>query len=122
MIRLSPPTQPHQQITYALEGVTISLVYHYRRRDQGWRVDVLDEEGEAIRLSKKLVPGWNPLRRIVDSRMPPGVFWFSCPDDPVGRDAFDDGRATFVYFTEAEALQLLTEARAGQPVIYITED
>lgn len=119
---LPPPTGPHETIPYTLEDVAIQITWHYSARDQSWRIDVADETGDVIVRGRRLVPGWNPLLRVVDSRLPPGRLWFRALSEPVGRDALEDGSAVLEYLTAAEVAELVAVADAAGPQLIITID
>lgn len=114
MLTLPPPVEAHEPITSTVDGVKLTITYHYNARDQHWRIDVADADG-AIVTGRKLCPGRNPLLRSRSSRLPLGEWWFSCPNDPPGRDAFDDGVARLVYFAPAEVAILEATATTGEP-------
>jgi hypothetical protein len=67
----------------------------------------------------RLTPGWNPLLRSKDARLPPGEFYVDSTIDPAGRDGFINGDARFVYFSPAEVAEFGDTAASTQsPVLF----
>ena len=112
MITLTPPTAAHQQKTFLIDGVTLIMTWHYLIRDESWRIDVADDNEDAIILGQRLCAGWNPFLRVKDERMPPGEFYVSAPAEPIGEDGFSEG-ATLVYFSREEADEIGLSASDG---------
>ena len=102
MFLLPNPSDTHDEINSLLDGVSLTLVWDYTERDQSWRISVLDQNDDSIRVGQKLNPGWNPLRRLTDERMPTGKFYLWALIDPLGSDAFSNSLARLAYFTKAE--------------------
>jgi hypothetical protein len=85
-----------------IEGTQYRFTFDYYPRLESWFLSIADSEGDPIATGRKLSPGWNPLIRDKDERLPDGAFYLSSTVDPVGRDGFDDGSASLVYFSADE--------------------
>jgi hypothetical protein len=108
---------PHYKRRENIAGTEYVLVIDYRTRQQGWFLEIQDQDEDPIRRGMRLTPGWNPLFRAKDERLPPGEFYLSSTLDPITRDGFVNGDALFVYFTPAEVAEFAATLGATQPTL-----
>ena len=71
-----------------LDGVTITLEFHFNARANRWNVHFFDVENVAIRHGVRLVTGIDLLQRVALATKPPGSF--TCVDT-TGVDTEPDG-------------------------------
>ncbi len=112
------PDDPHRRVRVAIDGVAYFWAFNFEARSGHWYVDVLDALESPILLGARLTPGWNPLMRTKDERLPAGTFWVQSTLDLIGRDGFTSGDASFVYYDEDETA---TNAAVIQPEVVLFE-
>lgn len=101
--------------TTSLDGRDYILRFLFNRRDQRWRISVLDQDESPIRFGVKVVADSPLLRRETDDRRPKGILLAkdlgaTDVDRSAGEKlvAIDPGvdelgaRVLLIYFTEAE--------------------
>lgn len=58
-----------------LNGQNYTLRFDYSEREGRFYLDILDDSGDAIVCGIKLVENWELLRKVSDSRRPPGELY-----------------------------------------------
>lgn len=108
---------PHYKQRELIAGVEYVFVLNYYDRQSAWFLDLLDDQEDPIRRGMRLTPGWNPLLRSKDTRLPPGELYVFSTIDPIAREGFNTGDAQLVYFTPAEVAEFTATADSTQPTV-----
>jgi hypothetical protein len=77
VLQIPVTSYPDQTLSVTLEGVLITLRIRWNERATSWFMDVSDDAGEPILLSRRIMVDWPILVGAVcnDTRIPPGTFW-----------------------------------------------
>jgi hypothetical protein len=67
-----PTDNPSFSQRVSLSGTDYVLRFDYNGRENRWYLDVFDTADSPIVRGVKLIPEWPLLRRVADSRKPPG--------------------------------------------------
>lgn len=75
-----------------------------------WSFGVYDSDKQPIVVGRKLIRGF-PINVFDKDKlgMPPGLFYVDCPDEEVGHDDLQSGKAKFYYITAEERKELTSE-------------
>lgn len=81
-----PVDTPDTSLRVPLDGVDYIIRLHYHEREDRWYLDLLTAENAEIVCGIKLVSNWPLLRRLVDTRRPPGnlIAMRAVGDEPTG--------------------------------------
>jgi len=86
MLRLPPvepeETYPVQEYMMTLGDVTVTLVYRYCERTDGWYLDVYDSAGDPLLTGKRLAADWPVTARYQIDGLPEG--WIALLDTAAG--------------------------------------
>jgi len=75
---------PQHTITVALDGVVYEIRFTYRKRTASWYLDLVDPDGVALLLTRRLSPDFTPTGGLITAG-PPGALLATGPD-PYQRD------------------------------------
>lgn len=93
------PSNPWQEFGCALSGEQFNFLLRWNARDEAWYLDVLRENGEAIREGIKVVLGVLLGGRVVDPEFPPGVLQAVDLTNAGGEATLDDlGDRVQIYY------------------------
>jgi hypothetical protein len=67
------PAVPFYQQETTLEGRSYLLTFRFNTRANKWFLDIADESGSPIAEGDTIVANWPLFRKVVDSRLPPGM-------------------------------------------------
>ena len=93
MTRVIPvPDLPRSVFQVRMDGETYSLRVAWNDRLSSWQMDLLDDDGDAILIGRRMVLGFPLLDGVTDPRRPPGALFVI---DPAGRQRTDPGRTAW---------------------------
>jgi hypothetical protein len=120
MLTINVQDSAHYVDRVTIDGTQYLFTFDYYSRLESWYLSIADSEESPIATGRKLSPGWNPLVRDKDSRLPKGKFYLSSTTDPVGREGFNDGSASLKYFSAEEAAEFAAEAETSAVTVEVT--
>lgn len=109
------PSVPSTIQTVTLGEQQYRLRLTWRRRLQGWYMDLYTLAGDPLALGRRLSPGWSPLLGIVldEETAPDGHFVVRGLDDYLREDLGEGLTLAFYTTEELEAAQAAAEAAAA---------
>lgn len=108
MLYIEVPDMNDSMSSINIDDTEYYIRFTYNERHDYWSFGIYDEDEEPIIAMTKIVPGFSLLRYYKDSRLPDGAFGCLSDTDKVGRSAFNDVTAEFVYIPNSE-LETLKE-------------
>lgn len=95
-IQTYPNLRQHSQAV-TLSGQSYRLRLTWRQRNQGWYLDLYEDDNTPLLLGRRLSPGWSPDAR---TRVLPGLLYVKGPS-PYDRSHLG-GRLTLLYYEPEE--------------------
>ena len=102
MLYIGVPDMNDSVSELSIDGKVYGLRFTYNEKYDFWSFGLLDEGGNPIIAMTRIVPNFPILHYYTYASMPDGVFGCLSQSETVGRQAFNDGTAEFVYIPNAE--------------------
>ena len=102
MLTIKVPDMNDSLSRLTIDGKVYGLRFTYNGSCGYWSFGLHDENGAALIAAVRLVPNFPIFHPYTDTRLPSGVFGCLSKSDTVGRQAFLDGTAEFVYIPKEE--------------------
>lgn len=109
MLFIEVPDMNDSMSTIVIDNVEYNLRFTYNEKYDYWSFGIYDENEEPIIGMTRIVPSFNLLHYYTDTALPDGVFGCLSDCDTVGRGAFNNLTAEFVYIPNAELSELKEE-------------
>lgn len=97
MLYIDVPDMNDSISTISLDGKEYGLRFTYNEKNDYWSFGVYDENEEPIVAMTRIVPNFPLLHYYTNTELPKGVFGCLSELPSVGRRAFLDKTAEFVY-------------------------
>jgi hypothetical protein len=88
--------------TLSIDGTEYGLRFTYNEKYDYWSFGLYDEDGEPIIAMTRIVPNFPIFQYYTDAQIPDGIFGCLSDIGTVGREAFNDLTAEFVYIPNVE--------------------
>lgn len=102
MIYITVPDMNDSISDIKLDGKNYKIRFTYNSKYDYWSFGIANEEGEFLIAMTKIVPSYPLLITFSDVRLPDGQFGCTCSKEHVGRKAFVNGEANFVFIPRKE--------------------
>lgn len=102
MLYIEVPDMNDSMVNIAIDGKEFALRFTYNEKYDYWSFGVYDEEENPIVAMTRIVPSFNLMHYYSDVLLPDGVFGCLSDNSHVGREAFNDQTAEFVFLSNAE--------------------
>ncbi len=102
MLFIKVPDMNDSVSDLSVDGKIYGLRFTYNERYDYWSFGILDENRNPIIAMTRIVPNFPLLQYYRDQNLPNGIFGCLSISETVGRQAFNDGTAEFVYIPNAE--------------------
>lgn len=102
MLYFDVPDMNDSICTQSIDGKEYGLRFTYNEKFDYWSFGLYDENEEPIIAMTRIVPNFPLCHFIADERMPDGIFGCISDTDTVGRKAFVNKTAEFVYIPNSE--------------------
>lgn len=102
MLYIEVPNMNDSVSTLAIDGKTYRLRFTYNEKFDFWSFGLQNENEEPIIAMTRIVPNFPILHFYTSKDIPDGVFGCLSDTATVGRNAFIDKTAEFVYIPNAE--------------------
>jgi hypothetical protein len=108
LIEILVPNENDSIVNIALEGKKYSLHFAWNSIGEFWTLEIMDDAGNSLVCSIKMVSNYPLLNQYKNHKFPPGEFMVvSDTTERPGREDFENGSAVFMYVEsgEIDALQ-----------------
>ena len=102
MLYIRVPDMNDSVSTLPVDGVVYALRFTYNEKYDYWSFGLYDEKNQPLIAMTRIVPNFPLLHFYTYRTLPDGVFGCISRSQTVGRQAFNDGTAEFVYIPNAE--------------------
>ena len=102
MLYIKVPDMNDSVSDLSIDGKLYGLRFTYNERGDYWSFGLYDENRQPIIAMTRIVPNFPLLHYYTDSRLPDGIWGCLSISDAVGRQAFNEGTAEFVYIPNVE--------------------
>lgn len=102
MLYITVPDMNDSVSTLSIDGVEYGLRFTYNEKYDYWSFGLYDENMEPIISQTRIVPNFPIFHFYTESDIPKGIFGCISSLDTVGRNAFKDVTAEFVYIPAIE--------------------
>ena len=102
MLYIKVPDMNDSVSDLSIDGKLYGLRFTYNERGDYWSFGLYDENRQPIIAMTRIVPNFPLLHYYTDSRLPDGIWGCLSLSDTVGRQAFNEGTAEFVYIPNVE--------------------
>ncbi len=102
MLFIKVPDMNDSMSTLSINEKEYILRFTYNESYDNWSFGLYDREKSPIIAMTKIVPNFPLLHYYTDTRLPDGVFGCLSDTDKVGREAFKDKTAEFIYIPNSE--------------------
>ncbi len=102
MLFIKVPDMNDSMSSLSIDGTEYLIRFTYNERYDYWSFGLYKGGGEPIIAMTRIVPNFPILHYYTDAALPDGVFGCLSDTDKVGRGAFNDRTAEFVYIPNAE--------------------
>lgn len=102
MLYIQVPDMNDSVSTLSIDGKEYNLRFTYNEKYDYWSFGLYDEGEEPIIAMTRIVPDFPIFHYYTDSDIPDGIFGCLSDIDTVGRNAFKDLTAEFVYIPNVE--------------------
>ena len=109
MLYIDVPDMNDSMSSITIDDVEYYLRFTYNEKFGFWKFGLYDEDEAPIVAMTKIVPNYPLFDQYTDSRLPDGIFGCLSDTDDVGREAFNDLTAEFVYIPNEELEELNQE-------------
>ena len=97
MIYIKVPDRNDSMSSLSIDGVEYRLRFTYNEKYDYWSFGLYRSAGEPIIAMTKIVPNFPIFHYYTYTEIPDGIFGCLSDTDHVGRQAFNDKTAEFVY-------------------------
>lgn len=102
MLYIKVPDRNDSMSTLSIDGKEYILRFTYNEIYDYWSFGLYDRDKRPIVAMTKIVPNFPLFHYYTDTGIPDGIFGCLSDTDKVGREAFNDKTAEFVYIPNAE--------------------
>ena len=102
MLYIEVPDMNDSVSSLSIDGKTYGLRFTYNERGDYWNFGLHDENKKPIIAMTKIVPNFPLMHFYTMDELPNGVFGCISSKEKVGRNAFKNGTAEFVYIPNEE--------------------
>lgn len=102
MLYIDVPDMNDSISALSIDGVEYGLRFTYNESYDYWSFGLYDEDENPIVAMTRIVPNFPIMHFYTDTGIPDGIFGCISDTGTVGRNAFIDGTAEFVYIPNAE--------------------
>lgn len=102
MIFIKPPNMNDSFSSISIEGKSYFLRFTYNEKGDYWNFGLYDTNKEPIIAMTKIVKDFPILWFYSDEEIPCGEFACISATEEIGRNAFEDGSAEFMYIPYSE--------------------
>lgn len=102
MLYIKVPDMNDSMSSLSIDGKEYILRFTYNENYDYWSFGLYDRDKSPVIAMTKIVPNFPLLHFYTDTGMPDGIFGCLSDTDKVGREAFNDKTAEFVYIPNAE--------------------
>ena len=102
MLFIEVPDMNDSVSTLSIDGKEYGLRFTYNEKYDFWSFGLYDENNEPIIAMTRIVPNFPIFHYYTDTDIPNGVFGCVSDSENVGRYAFVDKTAEFVYIPNTE--------------------
>lgn len=102
MIKIVVPDMNDSLSEITLSQKNYKIRFTYNSKYDFWSFGIKDADGSDIISNTKIVPNFPLLHYYADSRLPRGIFGCISTQQKIGRQAFNDNMAEFVYIPYSE--------------------
>jgi len=102
MLYIQVPDKNDSMSTLSIDGVVYVLRFTYNEKYDYWNFGLYDEKEKPIIAMTRIVPNFPIFHYYTDTTLPDGVFGCVSDLDMVGREAFNNQTAEFIYIPNKE--------------------
>lgn len=102
MIYIKVPDRNDSMSSLSIDGVEYRLRFTYNEKYDYWSFGLYQSAGDPIIAMTKIVPNFPIFHYYTYKDIPDGIFGCLSDTDHVGRQAFNDKTAEFVYIPNEE--------------------
>lgn len=102
MLFIEVPDMNDSVSTLSIDGVEYGLRFTYNEKYDYWSFGLYDADNEPIIGMTKIVPNFPIFHFYRDTNIPDGIFGCLSDIDTVGRQAFNEKTAEFIYIPNSE--------------------
>lgn len=102
MFYIHVPDMNDSVSSIAIDGISYKLRFTYNEKYDYWSFGILDDKNVNIIAMTRIVPNFPLFQFYNDSRLPDGIFGCVSDLDEVGRYAFRDKTAEFLFIPSSE--------------------
>lgn len=102
MLFIKVPDMNDSVSDLSIDGKLYGLRFVYNEKYDYWSFGLYDESRQPIIAMTRLVPNFPIFHSYRYASMPDGIFGCLSQSDHVGRQAFNNGKAEFVYIPNVE--------------------
>lgn len=102
MLYIQVPDRNDSMSMLSIDGVVYLLRFTYNERYDYWSFGLYDEKENPILAMTRIVPNFPLLHFYTDTALPDGIFGCISDLDTVGREAFQEQTAEFIYIPNRE--------------------
>ena len=102
MLYIEVPDMNDSISTISIDGTTYNLRFTYNDKYDYWSFGILDEDRKPIIAMTRIVPNFPIFHFYTGKNLPDGIFGCISDFSTVGRKAFINKTARFVYIPNAE--------------------
>lgn len=102
MLYIKVPDMNDSMSALSIDGKEYILRFTYNETYDYWSFGLYDRDKRPIIAMTKIVPNFPLFHYYTDTGIPDGIFGCLSDTDKVGREAFNDKTAEFVYIPNAE--------------------
>lgn len=102
MLYIKVPDMNDSMSTLSIDGTEYVLRFTYNEKYDYWSFGLYDADRKPLIAMTRLVPNFPIFHFYTDKKLPNGIFGCLSDTEKVGRQAFNQGSAEFVYIPNAE--------------------
>lgn len=102
MLFVKVPDMNDSMSSLSIDGTEYLLRFTYNERHDYWSFGLYKGDGEPVIAMTRIVPNFPLFHYYTDVDIPDGIFGCLSDTAEVGREAFNDRTAEFVYIPNAE--------------------
>lgn len=102
MLYIKVPDMNDSLSNISIDGKEYLLRFTYNETGDFWSFGIYDSDENPIIGMTRIVPNYPLLHWYQDTRLPDGIFGCISDSENVGREAFNDLTAEFVYIPNSE--------------------
>ncbi len=102
MLYIKVPDQNDSMSMLSINGIKYLLRFTYNEKYDYWSFGLYEEEEKPIIAMTRIVPNFPIFHAYTDTKLPDGIFGCISELDTVGRNAFINETAEFIYIPRVE--------------------